>query len=80
MDSIKQEIDQEKDLDRIDDKSGDINPYIELTVDNAEKEGTALLQMGQWSILSNIINYTQYDKYQRNFHNLDIKAINHTKQ
>ena len=47
----------------MDDTSGDINPYKELIVNNAEKIEPILTQMEQWSILSNILNYIQYDKY-----------------
>ena len=31
--------------------------------------------MEQWSILSNIADYVQYDRNPRDFYNLDIKAI-----
>ena len=31
--------------------------------------------MEQWSILSNVVNYMQYDRHPKNFYNLDIKAI-----
>ena len=32
-------------------------------------------QMEQSSIFSNIVNYVQYDRHPRNFHDLKIKAI-----
>ena len=38
--------------------------------------------MEQWSILSNIVNYVQYDRAPKDFYNLDVKAIdqkNHRK-
>ena len=35
--------------------------------------------MEQWSILSNTVNYIQYDKHARNFHNLNIRAVNKEK-
>ena len=38
--------------------------------------------MEQWSILSNIVNYVQYDRNPRDFYNLDVKALdqkNHRK-
>ena len=31
--------------------------------------------MGQWSILSNVVNYVQYDRNPEIFYDLDIKAI-----
>ena len=37
INTIKQEIDQDRELNRLDDTSGDINPYRELIVNNAEK-------------------------------------------
>ena len=52
----------EQDLNRLDDTCGDINPYCEIIVNNAEKHDTILLQMEQWSILSNMVNYIQYDR------------------
>ena len=36
-DMIQQEIEQEKQLNKIDDRNGEINPYKELMVNNAEK-------------------------------------------
>ena len=60
----------------IDDMSGDRNPYKELIVNNAEKIEPLLTQMEEWSILSNTLNYIQYDKHSQNFHNLGISAVN----
>ena len=53
--TIKEELDADAELDRMDDNSGDENPYKELIVNNAGKIESALTQMKQWSILSNII-------------------------
>ena len=58
----KEEIDPDVELDRMDDNSGDENPYRELIVNNAGKIESMLSQMEQWSILSNVINYMQYSK------------------
>ena len=55
-DMIKQEIEQEKQLCKIDDTNGETNPYRELIVNNAEKIDPLMTQMEQWSILSNILN------------------------
>ena len=41
-----------------------------------EKIDTILTQMEQWSILSTVVNYIQYARHTRNFHNLDIKTVN----
>ena len=35
-----------------------------------------MTQMEQWSILSNVLNYTQYDKHPKNYHNLSITTVN----
>ena len=32
--------------------------------------------MEQWSILSNTLNYTQYDRYPKNYHSLGISLVN----
>ena len=49
-DMIEQEIEQEKQLNKIDDTSREINPYWELIVNNAEKIEPLMIQMEQWSI------------------------------
>ena len=63
-------------MDRIDDTTGETNLYRELIVNNTEKLEPSMTQMEQWSILSNILNYMQYDKYPKNYHNLSINAVN----
>ena len=75
-DTIKEEIDSDAELDKIDDNSGDENPYRELVVNNASKIENTLSQMEQWPILSNVINYVQYSKAPKNFHDVTIKPIN----
>ena len=32
--------------------------------------------MEQWSILSNILNYIQYDRHRKNYHSLSVRAVN----
>ena len=32
--------------------------------------------MEQWSILSNTLNYIQYDRHPKNYHNVGISAVN----
>ena len=59
---MKEEIDTDVELDRMDDNSGDKNPYRELIANNAAKMETVFSQMEQWPILSNVINYMQYIK------------------
>ena len=74
--TLKQEIERVQELSRLDDTSGDINPYRELIVNNVEKVETILSQIEQWLILSNVVNYVQYDKHPRNFHSLNFSAMN----
>ena len=52
-DTMEQEMEQEEQLNKIDDTSGEINPYRELIINNAEKIEPLMTQMEQWSILSN---------------------------
>ena len=73
---MHQEIEQERQLNRIDDRSGDTNPYKELIVNNAEKIEALLTQMEQCSILSNTFTYIQYDRYPKNYHSLGISMVN----
>ena len=46
IDTVKHEIEQEKQLNRMDDNSGEVNPYRELVVNNAEK---IEMQKTRWS-------------------------------
>ena len=55
--TLRQEIEQDPELSKLDDTHGDINPYRELIVSNAEKIDTILLKMEQWPILGNAVKY-----------------------
>ena len=74
-DTIEQEIEQEKQLDKMDDTSGETNPYKELIANNAEKIEPLMTQMEQWSILSNVLNYVQHSRLHSMNHMLDIRAV-----
>ena len=74
--TLQQELEHERQLDKIDDTRGDKNPCKELIVNHAEKIEPLLAQMEQWSILSNMLNYIQYDKHPKNFHKLGISTVN----
>ena len=78
-DIIQQEIEQEKQLSKIDDMSGEINPYRELIVNNTQRTEPLMTQMEQWSILSNILNYIHHSKFNSMDHTLDVKAVNRYK-
>ena len=73
--TLQQKLEQKRQLNKIDDMSGDTNPYKEMIVNNAEKTESLLAQMEQWSILHNMLNYIQYDKHPKNFQNLGIYAV-----
>ena len=72
VDTIKQEMDQ--DIDKIDDTNGKVNPYHKITVNKAETDDTIISLMEQLSILSDAVNYVQYNRDPKDFYNLDIKA------
>ena len=74
--TLHQEIEQGRQLNRIDDTNGETNLYKELIVNNAEKIEPLLTQMEQWSTLSNTLNYIQYDRYPKNYHSLRISVVN----
>ena len=65
-----------KKLNRIDDTSRETNPYKELIVNNAEKIEPLLTQMEQWSVLSNTLNYIQYDRHHKSYHSLGFSTVN----
>ena len=70
--TMRDEIDLDMELDRVDDDSRDKNLYKELIVNNAIKIDSASSQMEQWSIFSNVINYVQYSKNPKDFHTMTI--------
>ena len=72
-------MEQEEQLSKINDMSGDTNPYRELIVNNAEKIEQLKTQMEQWSILSNVLNYIQHDRHHTMNHTLSIRVINKCK-
>ena len=74
--TLQHELEHKEQLNKIDYVDGDTNPYKEMIVNNAEKIEPSLTQMEQWSILSNMLNYIQYDKHPKNFHNLGISSVN----
>ena len=76
---VKHEIEQENQLSQMDDDSGEVNPYRELVVNNAEKIEVQKTQREQWSILSNLLNYVQHSKFNTMSHSLNIKPVNRYK-
>ena len=65
VDKIEHEIEADK-LDNDNDnleEEGEINPYNQIITNKVEKNNMILSQIEQWSILSNIVNYVQYDRH-----------------
>ena len=75
-DMVQQEIDQEKQLNKLDNVNGEENPYRELIINNAERIEMQKTQMEQWSILSNLLNYVQHSRLNSMNHSLDVKPVN----
>ena len=75
-DTLQQEMEHERQLNKIDDTNRETNPYKELIANNAEKVEPLMAQIEQWSILSNTLNYIQYNRHPKNDHNLGISAVN----
>ena len=75
VETSKQEIEDDKlNKDNIDNEE-EVNPYSDIIINEFDREEIITSQIEQWSILSNVVNYVQYDRNQRDFYNLDIKAI-----
>ena len=66
--TLKDEIDTDADLNKIDDNNGDENPYRELVVNNASRIEILPSPIEHWSILSNVINYMQHSKNPLSYH------------
>ena len=77
--TIQKEIEQEKQLGKIDNTSRETKPYKELIVNNAEKIQSLMTQMEQWSILSNVLNYAQHTRFNSMKHTLGVTAMNRYK-
>ena len=76
---MRQEIDQDIELDKMDATSGDENLYRKLIVNNIGKIKSTSSQMEQYSTLINVINYVQYDKHHKNFHTMSVRPMSKMK-
>ena len=72
MATIKQEIEDKLTKDNTDDE---VNPYQKIVINNVYKDNINTSQMEQWSILSNIVNYIENGRNPKNFHELNVKAL-----
>ena len=66
VDTIKLEIEADK-LDNNNNLEDEVNPYHKIITNKVEKDSTIISQMGQWSILSIVGNYVQYNSHPRIF-------------
>ena len=73
VDMITQEIEEHKLYKNM--GKDEINPYHEINTNKIDKGNIITMHMEQWSILSNVVNYVQYDRHPRNFYDLDIKTV-----
>ena len=48
-----------------------MNPYHNIIINNIDRENVITSQMEQWSKLSYVDNYVEYDKDPKNFYDLD---------
>ena len=77
--TIKEELDADAELDRMDDNNGDENPYRTLVVNNVDRVELSHSPIKQWSILSNVINYVQHSRNPFNFHFVMVKPVKFSK-
>ena len=75
--TVKEELDTDAELDKMDNNNGDENPCRDLVVINADRVEMSYSPMEQWSILSNVINYVQHSRIPLNFHFVMIKPAKH---
>ena len=81
IETIKQEIKDDR-LDNDNNNKEEQKQYQNIIMNKFNRENIITSQMEQWSILSNVVNYVQYDRNPRDFYNLDVQAIdqkNHRK-
>ena len=77
--TMKEELDADVELDRMDDNNGYENSYRDLVVNNVDREEMSHSPIEQWSILSNIINYVQHSRNPLNFHFVTVKPVKFSK-
>ena len=75
IETTKQKLEDDRlDKDYIDNEE-EVNPYKNIIINEFDEEDIIATQMEQWLILSNIVNYVQYNRNPRDFYNLDVKVI-----
>ena len=53
----------------------EVSPYCNIIINDFDRKNVITSQMEQWSVLSNVVNYVQYDRDPIDFYNLDVKVI-----
>ena len=79
--TIEREIEEHR-LSKINIDDEEVNPNHNIIINNLDRENVIASQMEPWSILTNIVNYVQYNRHPKDFYIFDIKAIdqkNHRK-
>ena len=76
---MKEELDVDAELDRMDNNNGDENPYRDLVDINANRVELSHSPIKQWSILGNVINYAQHSRNPFNFHFMMVKPVKFSK-
>ena len=64
---MKQEIDLDQELNRLDDTSRDINPCRELIVNNNRKDRYNFVTNGIVVNTKHVVNHIHYDRHPMNF-------------
>ena len=49
--------------------------YQNIIINEFNRANIIISQLEQWTILSNVVNYVQYDRNPRNYYNLEVKAL-----
>ena len=72
IDTIKQEIEEDRLDNNNDNEEGHL--YQSMIINNFDRiyVNVSTSQMEQWSILSNDINYVQYNRNARDYYRLDV--------
>ena len=69
VETIKQEREDDKlNKDNVDNEK-EVNPYQNIIKNELDREDIIPLQMEQWAIFSNVVNFIQYDRNPRGFYN-----------
>ena len=75
VDTIKQKIEEDKLSRNNIDEEEEVNPYHNIFINNLDRENVIASQMEQWLMLSNVVNYVQYERNPKDFYDLYVTAI-----